>query len=107
MARMTRNEQIIEAFVRQTVEKAEVNNLTIRDNGDSLVNYRTTIAQYVDGYLIINSTKYSVTTSKIQGKLRTEARCYLPASRILETDEHVPEGTANLFHFCSKMKELV
>ena len=38
--------------------------------GGKLFNYGTCIAQHTDRHLIVNITRYSVTTSKIQGWLK-------------------------------------
>lgn len=42
---------------------------TLRSFGNKLISYETCIAQWVDGEVIVNSTSYSVTTSKYKNKL--------------------------------------
>ena len=43
---------------------------TLKTNGLELINYSTRIAYWQDNKLHINTHKYSVTTSKIQSKLK-------------------------------------
>jgi hypothetical protein len=45
---------------------------TLRIEGNKLVNYSTTIAQFTKYGLTLNDTNYSNTTSKIQSYLRSE-----------------------------------
>lgn len=46
------------------------------EEGFSLINYDTRIAFIVDNILFVNKNKYSRTTSKIQGQLRTQTNIY-------------------------------
>lgn len=74
------NEQVIKAFLHH--EKAhtptriilngvyEYKGRTLESTGDKLINYSTVIAQWKDSRLYINTKKYSVTTSKIQNKIK-------------------------------------
>ena len=43
---------------------------TLKSNGLELINYSTRIAYWQDNKLYLNIKKYSVTTSKIQSKIR-------------------------------------
>lgn len=62
-----KNREVISAFVNG--KSARTTNL--RTDGNKLYNYSTCIGQKLsDGTIIVNSTKYSVTTSKIQTYLR-------------------------------------
>ena len=63
------NKSVISAFVNGQSAKSSNNNL--RTDGCKLYNYSTCIAQKSsDGTIVVNSTKYSVSTSKIQTYLR-------------------------------------
>lgn len=63
------NKEVINAFVHWTTD---CNSLNVRSCDGVLYSYNTAIAQKVGGSIIINATKYSVTTSKHQGYLRAE-----------------------------------
>lgn len=43
---------------------------TLTSNGDTLINYNTKIAEWKGDTLYLNNKKYSITTSKIQNKIR-------------------------------------
>jgi hypothetical protein len=60
------NEQIIKGFINGATS-GKVNNLKI--DGDKLINYGTVIAQRTGEFFVVNRTKYSITTSKIQSML--------------------------------------
>jgi len=60
-----KNIDVVHAFgARETAKTAN-----LKSTGNYLVSYRTTIAQYGDGEVIVNMTKYSQSTSTIQNKL--------------------------------------
>ena len=62
-----KNKDIIELFLQK--KKASGSNLY--SDGNKLVNYSTTLAQWHDNYnLIVNNTRYSVSTSKNQNWLK-------------------------------------
>jgi hypothetical protein len=61
------NYDLIVAFINGST-KGKASNLYIE--GDALVNYWTVIARRVEGVIVMNSHKYSVTTSKIQNYIR-------------------------------------
>lgn len=62
-----KNIDVIEKFLNK--ESAKGSNLY--SDGNKLVNYSTTLAQWHDNYnLIVNNTRYSVSTSKNQNWLR-------------------------------------
>ncbi len=64
-----KNSDVIKKFLNgATYGKSGNGNLRIE--GNKLVNYRTTLAEFTEYGLIVNNTRYSVTTSKIQGNLR-------------------------------------
>lgn len=82
--RMTTNEQILKAFVNGKTS-GKVGNLTIE--GTKLFNYGTLIASVEDCGFIVNRTKYSPTTSRIQNKLVS----LLPSRDVIEVTG-VPMG---------------
>ena len=89
------NKQVIDAFLCGHVGKSSNGNL--RSLGDKLINYNTCIAERANGRIIVNTTRYSVSTSKIQ--------CWtLGAITILVGDnfakvDDVPMNTASLSRF--------
>lgn len=68
---MAKNIDVIEAFVNGG-KAPKTQNLRVIDDGEvsKLVNYDTVIAQRVGNEFTVNNTKYSVSTSKIQGQVR-------------------------------------
>lgn len=89
-----RNQDVIKKFVNYA-EEAET--LHVRSNGDKLFNYGTCLAQRYNGKIIVNVTRYSVTTSKIQSSLKHELSGY----QVIEVSG-VPLGTVNLFPYIKK-----
>jgi hypothetical protein len=88
-----KNQDVIEAFVGYDIKpgiESHTGNLYITMSGRKLMNYNTVLAQRVGNEIIVNSTKYSVTTSKIQTWLRGAAGAYV------ETTKHVPMNTQDL-----------
>lgn len=64
-----KNKDVILAFL----EKREAWGSNLYSTGKRLINYNTAIAEWYDNYhLIVNTTKYSNTTSKYQNFLKTE-----------------------------------
>ena len=61
-----RNKEVVESFLQEKVG----NSLNLTSTGYKLFSYDTCIAEWYKGYLIINTTKYSVTTSKHRHYLR-------------------------------------
>jgi hypothetical protein len=94
MAKMT-NQNVIKAFYNQQEGKVEshTGNLWITQDGKRLMNYATCLAERIDNIIIINDTKYSVTTSKIQTWLKSEF-AYHPSK--LYVGKPVPMNTAYL-----------
>jgi hypothetical protein len=89
------NQNVIKAFYNQQEGKVEshTGNLWIDGTGTRLMNYGTCLAQRIDNKIIINVTKYSVTTSKIQTWLKSEFQ-YHPSS--VYTTKPVPMWTSYL-----------
>lgn len=85
---MLRKEELIQKFLDGATE-GRASNLKIE--GDTLINYYTPIAYRYKGFIILNSEKYSPTTSRNQNLIR---RLAIP-SRLLETDE---ENLRQLIH---------
>ena len=83
-----RNQEVISKFVNFAESAATAN---VRSTSDKLFNYETCIAQRHEGKIIVNVTRYSVTTSKIQNYLRSE----LSNKAVIEVTS-VPIGTRNL-----------
>lgn len=107
MAKMT-NQNVIKAFYNQnTGNKVEshTGNLYITTDGKRLMNYGTCLAQRVGNTIIINSSKYSVTTSKIQTWLRGEF-AYHPS--VVYTGKPVPFNISDLKEYVNmKLNEEV
>ena len=92
MKRM-RNNDVIENFVGRFGD-CQNHSTSLQAVNDKLWNYNTVIAQWVVGVgLVVNATKYSVTTSKLQNVVRRTAYRYV------ETTEHVPMGTSDLSNY--------
>lgn len=74
------NEQVILKFLNReegrTPKRKIVNGCyvyegrTLESNGGTLTNYRTIIAEWRKDEIYLNMNKYSVTTSKIQSKIK-------------------------------------
>ena len=86
-----RNQEVISKFVHFAESAATAN---VRSNGDKLFNYGTCIAQRHEGKIIMNATRYSVTTSKIQNYLRGEM-----ANKDVIEVANVPKGTFDLIPY--------
>ena len=83
-----RNKEVISKFVNFAESAATAN---VRSTGTQLFNYETCIAQRHEGKIIVNVTRYSMTTSKLQNNLR----CELSGYDVTEVTG-VPRGTCNL-----------
>lgn len=74
------NEKVIKMFLEHNQAQTPLRNIqngyysykgrTLYTDGNNLINYKTTIATLKDNKLYLNIKKYSVTTSKIQTKIR-------------------------------------
>lgn len=84
-----KNAEVVKNFVGRFGDcQSYTGNLYSR--GNKLYNYSTVIAQYIEGELVINATKYSTSTSRIQNMVRNEAYRYI------ETEKYVPINTSDL-----------
>jgi hypothetical protein len=81
--------QIIANFVNGAT-KGKASSVEIA--GDRLYNYATVIAQRINGCIHINTTRYSMTTTKHQNVLRRE----MPNA---PTVDDVPRGTGDLSRY--------
>ena len=86
-----RNQEVISKFVHFAESAATAN---VRSIGDKLFNYETCIAQRHEGKVIVNVTRYSVTTSRIQNYLRGEM-----ANKDVIEVANVPLGTFDLIPY--------
>ena len=89
-----RNQEVISKFAHFAESAATAN---VRSIGDKLFNYETCIAQRHEGKVIVNVTRYSVTTSKIQNCLLRELSDY----DVIKVAS-VPRGTRNLVPYINK-----
>ena len=85
-----RNRDFMSCFVKG--EKAVNGNL--RSEGDTLFSYFTAIGQKINGKYVVNSTKYSVSTSAHQTYLRRELQ--KRNINFTETTKYVPRETKDL-----------
>lgn len=85
------NQSVINAFV--CGKSAKSSNGNLKSFGNRLVSYYTTIAQRLDnGTIVLNCTKYSVSTSKIQ----TWTKGAFYGHRNVVEVTNVPLGTTDL-----------
>ena len=70
------NQEVINRFKNGMKGQSSNGNLWISCDGTRLFNYGTCIAQRTSEGYIVNSTKYSVSTSKIQNYVRNTLRNY-------------------------------
>ena len=89
-----RNKEVISKFVNFAESAATAN---VRSTGDKLLSYYTCIAQRHEGKIIVNVTRYSITTSKMQNNLRYELSGY----DVIEVTS-VPRGTCDLVPYINK-----
>lgn len=89
-----KNQDVIKAFVNHS-ESAHT--LNVRSMGDKLFNYDTCLAQRYNGGIILNVTRYSVSTSKVQLYLKHELEGY----QVTEVSG-VPMGAHDLVKYIKK-----
>ena len=77
---MLKKSDLIKNYINGYTE-GYASNLKIE--GDKLINYSTTIAYRFKGYIILNSDKYSMTTSTNQNMIRR----YTPKKLLVECNE--------------------
>lgn len=64
---MITNKELIAGFVSGTMNGRRNGSMSVSDDGKRLFSYATCIAEWSAEQLLVNITKYSVTTSKQQG----------------------------------------
>ena len=97
------NFDVCVAFVNGSKNGAHSLSMSISHDGSKLFSYGTVIAQKLpNGAIILNDTKYSVTTSKHQNDIRYAISCYAKALTTYHTDNFVPVGTYDLTRYYSK-----
>lgn len=97
------NYDVCVAFVNGSNNGCHSLNMRVNHDGSRLFSYGTCIAEKLsNGSIIINETKYSITTSKHQSHLRWAISANAKGITIHHTNKHVPRETYNLTHFYSK-----
>lgn len=97
-----KNIDVIQAFLDNNDENAHANTEHVSFRGNRLWSYNTVIAEKVKGMtdrdiLMLNKTKYSVTTSKHQTYLNRELEFYTSKYQIIVIDnKSIPRGTQHL-----------
>lgn len=70
-------------------------------DGEKIFSYNTIVAQRTNGGYIVNTTKYSCTTSKHQTYLRRA----LEGFQVKETEKPVPYGATDLAKYVAKTEK--
>ena len=97
------NFDVCVCFVNGTKNGAHSLSMSISGNGDRLYSYGTVIAQKLqNGAIILNDTKYSVTTSKHQNEIRHAINMYAKTLKVYHTDKNVPRGTYDITRYYTK-----
>lgn len=99
-----KNKDIVLEFLEQN--KAGRSSQSLTSSGDKLYSYATVIAQWYEGKLYINNTKYSQTTSRHQSLLLRHAENRVGRSRMIILDRHFDRGTDNLIEKERYMKKV-
>jgi len=91
-----KNIDVIKTFLEKKVAKGS----NLYSDGSKLINYNTTLAQWHDNYhLIVNCTRYSVTTSKNQNYLKTAITD--DRGIVIKEVNRVPINTKNLEQYAN------
>ncbi len=97
------NFDVCVCFVNGTKNGAHSLSMSISDNGDRLYSYGTVIAQKLqNGAIVLNDTKYSMTTSHHQSHIRYAVSVYAKTLKIYHTDKNVPRGTYDITRYYTK-----
>ncbi|MEE1073221.1 MAG: hypothetical protein U0L26_12725 [Cellulosilyticum sp.] len=88
-----KNEEVLKKYLKgekaQTPKRSIPNGCftyegrTLQTDGEKLINYKTIISYKKGDKIYINTSKYSVTTTKIQGKLNYLASQYYKSENII------------------------
>lgn len=82
--------------IKNFVNGKDAHTANVRSVNGKLINYSTILAERLeDGSFIMNMTKYSPTTSKVQFYIRQE----LKGRKVKQTTKYVPLGTQNLSRY--------
>lgn len=76
--------------------RAESHTGSLISDGVHLIRYGTTLGQWDGGYLYLNRTYYSPSTSRIQNDLLTKAERIVPAEKLVKMTENFQEGIKEL-----------
>ena len=86
-----KNVDVINAFSERRTGKTK----NLKSDGNFLVNYNTVLAQYDDGCILLNLTKYSSSTSTIQNRLK-DFLVFEYGTTYIEVVTGVPINASNL-----------
>lgn len=87
-----RNIEVIKQFLNKSSGNSDTKNLI--SNGVRLFSYDTCIAEWTDGFVLFNVTKYSRSTSRIQSMVLRELRKLIHKSVFID---NVPINTEYLW----------
>ena len=90
-----KNSELISGFVTGLARDGQHTN-SVSVNGNKLYSYATCIAERVDGKIVVNETKYSVTTSKHRSYLRRAIFMHRWAAETVEYVDDIVRGTSRL-----------
>lgn len=98
-----KNIDVIKAFLDNNDENAGMSTEHVSFRGNRLWSYNTVIAEKQFGVtdrdiLLVNKTKYSVTTSKHQTYLNRELEFYSSKYQIVEVTQTVPCNSQHLYN---------
>lgn len=99
-----KNIDVINAFLNNDDETAYMSTAHVSFRGNRLWSYNTVIAEKQKSasgdwdILLLNKTKYSVTTSKHQTYLRRELEFYTSKYQIVEITQDVPYNSQHLYN---------
>lgn len=82
-----KNAEVVKNFVGRFGD-CESHTGNLYSMGNKLYSYNTVIAQYIGGELVVNATKYSTSTSRIQNMVRREAYRYTETEKLVPIDTH-------------------
>lgn len=92
-----RNIEVIKQFLNKSSGNSDNRNLI--STGDKLINYNTCIAEWNNDSIMVNMTKYSSSTSRIQNMLISKLRFGHKVVQI----ENVPINTKYLWKHNERM----
>ena len=97
------NYDVCIAFVNGSKNNAHSLSMHVNYDGSKLFSYGTVIAQKLpNGAIVLNSTKYSVTTSKHQSHARSVISRFASTLKTYATNKYVPIGTYDLTPYYTK-----